>query len=351
MRYVVVEARSAQETIKRLREAGVMENGFRVLREGGRVLVPVSADVPVRLPGILDTVEKDGDPSAPRPKTYRELVDLPENVKLKLPRSFDVVGDVAILKLESEVEAYAQDIANALTRWNPAIRRVALDSGVSGDLRVRELRLLIGGDLITSHQENGLRFRLDLASVYFSPRLSGERLRLAAQVRPGERVLDMFAGVGPFAVLIAKRRPDCEVVAVDANPAACWFLRENARSNGVSVDLREGRIEDVAPTLGRFDRIIMNLPRSAEDYFPLALSLLRPGAPEDTRHVHLYTVADERSGPESEIGQKMRGLKAAGSAAGVSVHPEAEQLKTFATRVWIWRIDVKVSSLPDSPIG
>jgi hypothetical protein len=67
--------------------------------------------------------------------------------------------------------------------------------------------------------------------------------------------------------------------------------------------------------------------------------------------VHLYTVADDRSGPDSEIGEKMHGLIEAGSAAGWSVAPEAAKLKTFATRVWVWRIDVSVSSLPASPRG
>jgi tRNA (guanine37-N1)-methyltransferase len=306
------------------------------------VLIPLSDDAPPGSLRGLRTISREAAPRRSRPRTYRELLDLPEETVARLPRSFDVIGDVAVLKLDPGLETHERAVARSLTTWNPAIRRVAVDSGVEGELRVRALRTVIGDDLLTEHRENGLRYTVDLASAYYSPRLAGERLRIARLVGPGERVLDMFAGVGPIAVLIAKRQPAAEVVAVDANPAAVRFLRANARANKVRLDIREGRIEEVAATLGRFDRIVMDLPRSAERHLATALGLLGTGGGS----VHLFTLAAESAGQEpgdSELGTKLELVREQATRAGWLVQCSPRRVRTFATRVWIWCVDLRVS--------
>ena len=77
-------------------------------------------------------------------------------------------------------------------------------------------------------------------------------------VRPGERVLEIGAGLGLAAVLAA--RAGARVVATDIVPAAVEIIRANAALNGVTIDARLG--DAYAPVAGeRFDLIATNPPQ------------------------------------------------------------------------------------------
>lgn len=51
--------------------------------------------------------------------------------------------------------------------------------------------------------------------------------------QPGDVIVDVFAGVGPFAVPAAKK--GCGVYANDLNPQSVQSLEENTVLNDVSV--------------------------------------------------------------------------------------------------------------------
>src|SRR5437870_3131961 len=87
----------------------------------------------------------------------------------------------------------------------------------------------------TIHKEYGCLFEVDLSKAFFSPRLSTEHQRVVQMVEKGERVVDMFAGVGPFSILIAKKVGDVRMDAIDANPQAIELLQENVRANKVEA--------------------------------------------------------------------------------------------------------------------
>src|SRR3989449_9303177 len=106
----------------------------------------------------------------------------------------------------SGLQRYRDEIRRAILRWNPTLRVVGQDHGVKAERRVRSIEVIAGERRTTTvHTEHGLRYRVDLAQAYFSPRLASERQRIAGLVLEGEVVADPFAGVGPFAILIAKR--------------------------------------------------------------------------------------------------------------------------------------------------
>jgi tRNA (guanine37-N1)-methyltransferase len=200
-------------------------------------------------------------------KDYKE--HFPEELRKKLPRAFDVVGDICIMKLPEELIGMKKEIGEAVIGSYKNIEVVCIDKGVGGEYRKRRIEI-IGGErrTLTTHKEFGFSYKVDVSKTYFSPRLAGERQRVAKQVKSCERVLDMFCGVGPFSIPIAKRAK--EVFAVDINPDAIELLKENTKLN---------RVDNVFPILGdskevlrgeRFDRVIMNLPHSSLQFLTSA---------------------------------------------------------------------------------
>jgi len=198
--------------------------------------------------------------------------------------SYEVVGDIAVLT-EAVPAEEEEHVADALMSLHRNIKAVAKRiSAVEGVYRTRRLAVLAGENRTeTTHTENECRFKLDLERVYFNPRLGGERNRVAAQAAAqcnenAEEIIDMFAGVGPFAVQIAKRAPQSHVTAIDINPDAIRYLKENMGLNHVqNVDAVVGDIRELHTQFrNTADRIIMNLPKSAYLFLREAVSMLKP---------------------------------------------------------------------------
>jgi tRNA (guanine37-N1)-methyltransferase len=215
--------------------------------------------------------------------------------------AYERIGDVALVDEDDPERARA--VADALVESDLPIESV-LDraSKVKGDHRVREWTVL-AGDTRTVHREYGFEYVLDLATVYFSPRLATERHRVAEQVAAGERAFDMFAGVGPFVIPFAARGATC--VGTDLNEAAVAFCRENAERNGVAdrVTAIAGDVREVAPDYADWaDRLVMNLPHSADEFLETAVGL----AGEDCT-LHYYDIQHE----DDPFGPGERAIRAA----------------------------------------
>jgi tRNA (guanine37-N1)-methyltransferase len=199
-----------------------------------------------------------------------------------LPHSIDFIGDIAVVEIVPELEGYKRVIGEAILKANKRVKTVLAKLGaVSGVYRLRPFET-IGGHARTTtvHKEYGCVFHVDLAKAYFSPRLSYEHSRVASLVRPSETVVDMFAGVGPFSILIAKKHEDVSVHAIDVNPDAFEYLKKNVLANRVEArvkpllgDARQivhERLKGVA------DRVIMNLPDKAIEYINVACMAILP---------------------------------------------------------------------------
>ncbi len=204
---------------------------------------------------------------------------LPSEQLNRVYSSFDIIGDIAIIKHSNlqNPEAVAKQIMtthkNIKTVLTPVTR-------ITGDFRVRELKLLAGEDKkCTSHKESGCIFKVDVEKCYFSPRLSYEHLRIAKLVKPGEVVINMFAGVGCFSVLITKTASESKVYSIDVNPTAVQCMEENVKINDVcgQVFPLHGDSKDIVQTQlqGVADRVLMPLPEKALEYIPYALLALK----------------------------------------------------------------------------
>jgi tRNA (guanine37-N1)-methyltransferase len=213
--------------------------------------------------------------------------------------SFDVVGHIAIMIIPPELAARENLIAKAILRTNKNIRTVAKRAGnYDGEFRTIALTV-IGGEnrKETVHRENGVRFFLNPEKVYYSVRSSNERKRIASCVHPGEDVLVMFSGIGVFPLVIAANSRAGEIVGIEKNPDAHQYALKSLSGNRRidNVLFYAGDVVEVLPRLSRtFDRILMPLPRTAENYLGIALPAIRPGS-----WLHFYDFQSSDAFPRS----------------------------------------------------
>jgi len=169
---------------------------------------------------------------------YDALVEkLSEEELQMLVSSFDILGDIAVIEVPAQLEKKEKLIADAILQVHGNVKVVAKKAGATaGEFRIRPVKIIAGEKRTTTlYRENGCEFELDINSVYFSSRLGTERKRVATLAKNGESVLVLFAGVGPFAILIAKTQPNVSAIfAIDSNPAATKYLEESAALNKIS---------------------------------------------------------------------------------------------------------------------
>lgn len=206
---------------------------------------------------------------------------IPPHLLADLPQALDVIGDIAIIEIPSALIPHEQAIGEAILKTHKNIHTVLTKAGdISGTYRIRDYTFIAGEHKTqTIHREFGCQFHVDIAKAYFSPRLSHEHQRVASLVQSCETVVDLFAGVGPFSVMIAKKNPNVKVYAVDLNPDAVELLTVNVRVNRVDnrvfpilADAREiaqTKLKDSA------DRVIMNLPETAIDFVDAACQAIK----------------------------------------------------------------------------
>jgi tRNA (guanine37-N1)-methyltransferase len=203
-----------------------------------------------------------------------------------------------MMRLRQASETCSQKIVETVMNCHKNVKTVlAQTGGVSGDYRLRELKY-IGGEnrTVTVHKESGCLFSVDVEKCFFSPRLSYERMRIARQVRNGEVVVNMFAGVGCFSIIIARHSKAEKVYSIDVNHVAVQYMRRNVGLNrvyGRVIPVLGDAEEVVEKGLCRVaDRVLMPLPQKAFEYLPCALLALKKRG----GWIHYYDFEHARKG-------------------------------------------------------
>jgi tRNA (guanine37-N1)-methyltransferase len=203
----------------------------------------------------------------------------------------------------------AQTVAKVVLSRNSNLKTVLIQaSPVSGILRLRRLTHVAGENkTCTVHKEFGCLFSVDVAKSYFSPRLSYERLRIARMIKPNETVINMFAGVGCFSIIIAKHSSATRVFSIDINPAAVQFMQENIRLNrvfgkvipvwGESKEIIQKQLQRAA------DRVLLPLPEKALEYLSYAVSALK--ASGGWIHYYGFEHAAKTESPAKKVNLKV----------------------------------------------
>ncbi len=271
--FVRIPKNKGEQVRRELMELGAVDKGLKIKRERNDLLIPVLMRI-----GSYETGYGD----------FEELmIERSPAEILGFSPAFEQIGDIAIIDRH---EPDAQKVAEVLLKQNRIRTVLQAETSVCGEYRKRSLSILAGEiKTETLYRENECKYMLDLSKVYFTPRLSTERMRIAEQVRDGDMVVDMFAGVGPFCILIARRYPGARVIAIDKNPDAIRYLRENVRLNRVrNIEIREGDARDVLKGITGVDHIIMNLPHSAIEFMDVAFRIIKKGGV-----IHFYALAHE----------------------------------------------------------
>jgi tRNA (guanine37-N1)-methyltransferase len=287
-RALVVPRARGEEVRRSLLELGALRTDLAIVRDAGTLAFPLQPGAAVP-PGWGKVEERTFSPHPSRgPADYRALLAWPAELSASLPRSFDVIGEIVLVRIPPALEARREEIGEALLGFVPGARIVGWDRGVHGPERRRTIERLAGsGGWTTRHRENRLELDVDVERAYFSPRLSREHALVAEAVRSGERVYDLACGVGPFALTIARGGRAREIVAVDANPAAIELLRATAARYPFASRIRavDARLEAFVGSAEPFERAVFNLPREGIKYAPLVARAVAPGG-----RLHYYEV-------------------------------------------------------------
>jgi tRNA wybutosine-synthesizing protein 2 len=338
MRLAKVPRGEAEELRKRIAAADGLRKDVRIMEEEEVVLIPLSDDFSDRMANEMGLVVVEGDANQ-RPyhltpfQEASSLLRLPERLKQLLPRKWELLGDVLVLRLVELLEPFKSDIARAYAAALHA-RTVCREVGAIGGVhRTPRMEVLFGSGTVTVHKENGILYKLDVIKLMFSSGNVEEKRRMASLDCAGETVVDLFAGIGYFTLPVAKHAHAARVVACEINPVAFGYLKENISLNGVQpvVEPFLGDNRDL-PGEGFADRVLMGYVGTTDRFLPKAFSLIRSGG---TIHYHETCAIDEW--PERPI----RHIRQHAAGRRIEILRQAE-VKSFAPAISHYVIDFRV---------
>ena len=207
---------------------------------------------------------------------------LTENESNELISAFDQIGEIIIVRIPDSLLAKKKIIGKALLDEVKIVRSVFYQaSAVEGEFRTRSLEILAGEDNTeTEYKEFGCRFTVDVENAFFSPRLSTERDRIGNLVQDGEVVNNMFAGIGMFSIIAAKKKK-CTVYSLDINPAASKLCETNIGLNklaGNIISINGDASEIIKEQLmNKSDRTLMLLPERSDEFLESAINTTKDG--------------------------------------------------------------------------
>ena len=310
IQYLKIKKENGQEFIKLInrefKNDQIIDRKYKIFIENDFILFPLidNEDIINRMKNIIDkktqfdVIHKKGLPNhkfkyrsiqeALKDKISNDFVNI-------IPRSYDIIGDIAIIEFNKfEPTTYnvknrflKEEIAKAIMEVNKNVNSVFEKKGeISGKYRLRDLNLLYGDkNSETTYRENKCYFKLDVKNTFFSPRLVYERRRIASSnINENETVIDLFAGVGPFSIQIAKQH-NVEIYSFELNPDAYYYLKKNIELNKLRGKIHTYNL-DVKTLLNPLselskklknsaDRIIMNLPEKSLYFLDVTCFLMK----------------------------------------------------------------------------
>jgi tRNA wybutosine-synthesizing protein 2 len=270
---------------------------------------------------------------APYEEIVREAI-IPNELKDRLPGKWELLGDVLLVHLPSELVPYKSGIAETYARILHA-RTVCLETGgISGVHRTPQVEVIFGEGTETVHKENGILYKLDVAKVMFSSGNMDEKRRMASLDCRGETIADLFAGIGYFSLPLAVHAKAKRVVACEINPVAFGYLVENVARNHVGEVVQPFLGDNRTLPSGHWaDRVLMGYVGTTEQFLPQAFELVKDGGV-----VHYHEICPIDEFPEKPLRQ----IAEAAGKIKIEVLRLGE-VKSYAPAISHYVIDFRVS--------
>jgi len=303
-----VPKKEAEKAKNLLYEKALFDEEHRVFSDQDFVYFPVKKRFKTRYAFVEKKLEKRDQSKL----TLREALisKLSERELEHLKTAYDSVGEIAILEIEPALVKKEKLIAEILLKINKNIKTVLKKAEHHGGVfRTQKLKYLAGKNTkVAEYKENNVKLKLDVEKVYFSIRLSTERKRIAKQVKKGESILVMFSGCAHYPIVLSKNTQAKEIIGVEINPAGHMYALQNLKLNRINnVKLYCGDVRKLVPKMNeKFDRILMPLPKSAENYLDVALKAAKKGA---TIHFYDFLHENEFCKAEEKIKRACKKLK------------------------------------------
>ncbi len=228
-------------------------------------------------------------------KALENVLTLAENSELI--SAFDQIGEIIIVRIPDSLLSKKKIIGETLLKEVKIAKSVFYQaSDIEGDFRTRKLEILAGEDNTeTEYKEFGCKFTVDVENAFFSPRLSTERERIANLIQDGEIITNMFAGVGMFSIMAAKKKK-CTVFSLDINPMASKLCEKNIEQNklaGNIISINGDASEIIKEQLmDKSDRTLMVLPERSDEFLESAINTTKNGG---IIHYYSHIHADKKS--------------------------------------------------------
>ena len=228
-------------------------------------------------------------------KSLESILTLEESNELI--SAFDQIGNIIIVRIPDSLLIKKKIIGETLLDQVKIAKSVFYQSSaVEGNFRTRNLEILAGEDNTeTEYKEFGCRFTVDVENAFFSPRLSTERERIANLIQDGEVMTNMFAGVGMFSIMAAKKKK-CTVFSLDINPVASKLCEKNIKQNklaGDVISINGDSAEIIKEQLvDKSDRTLMLLPERSDEFLESAISTTKNNG---IIHYYSHIHADKKS--------------------------------------------------------
>jgi len=343
----------------------VLASKYKVLKDGDHVYFPLKEssttieflNTKIKKKVEFDVVKKPAKMNKNYQRSITEILQekLPPNILEFIPKSYDTIGNTVIVEFDRlnylsdpELSLYKSKIGEAISEVNRNIKSVyEKRSEIKGDFRLRDISLIHGIDqpeLI--HKENHCVFKLNLKTTYFTPRLVFEHKRISTvDIKVKEIIVDLFAGVGPISIQIA-RIHDVIIYAFDINPEAIRYLNTNISLNTLrgkihSYNINVKKLLDPLNQVGKalknqVDRVIMNLPERSHEFLEIALFLLKASG----GILHFYQFSEKPDPIEKAIKSLVESLRSKNWA--VRKIFESKIVKTFSPQQDLVVIDANI---------
>lgn len=204
--------------------------------------------------------------------------------------SFDQIGDIVIV-----AEDVSDEDAKKLIKIKGVVTVLRKKGIHYGEFRTQNMECVVGEDKReTVYKESGVNIKLNVETCYFSPRLGTERMRIAKLIKPGENVLVLFSGVAPYPLVFAKHSKAALIVGVEKNKDAHQYGIYNCRKYK-NIQLFNEDAKDFKFDL-KFDRVLMPLPKSAEEFLLVARSCLKKKG-----IIHFYDFEVDKDIPDKAL--------------------------------------------------